>query len=74
VTGAFIRIETDAGGGRMIVLRRSPAAPEESYRATDEVLVQLGAVSPGTTMTLVSYVGSSMSGSGASPPFSCLEL
>jgi hypothetical protein len=72
VTGLFAGISVDPGGGKFVVLKRSAAAMEEQFRATDELIDQLSSVGTGTAITLVSYRVSSRAGS--QPPFSCFEL
>ena len=72
--GVFARIHTDPGGGQWVVLKRSPAGPEELLPATEDLLARLRSLDSGTTITLVAYRVSSRSGSGGSPPFSCLEV
>jgi hypothetical protein len=72
VTGLFAGISVDPGGGKFVDLRRSTAASEEHFRATDDLINQLKSVDTGTAITLVSYRVSSRAGS--QPPFSCFEL
>ena len=71
ISGLFDGIAVDAGGGKVITLRRSASGPEEQVRGTDSLIARLADVPRGTRITLVSYRVSSRAGS--QPPFSCFE-
>jgi hypothetical protein len=70
MSGAYqSRGETQAGGKYVtIIVDGSP----NSVPVSGGMFSAAGKVRPGTRITLVGYVGHSMS--GAMPPFSCIEL
>jgi hypothetical protein len=78
MTGAYQSRGKTQGGGKYvtIVLNRSLKPPypvsEKSVPVSGDVFNAAGKIRPGTRVTLVGYVGHSMSGS--MPPFSCIEL
>jgi hypothetical protein len=70
MTGAYQSRGEARGGGKYvtIIVDESPI----SVPVSGDVFSAAGKVRPGTRVTLVGYVGHSMS--GAMPPFSCIEL
>lgn len=71
LSGLFDGIVVDEGGGKLIMLRRSPGGPDEQVRGTDDLAGRLTNVPRGTRITLVSYRVAARAGS--QPPFSCFE-
>jgi hypothetical protein len=78
MTGAYqSRGETPGGGKYVTIILDGSLKPpfpvsEMSVPVSGGVFSAAGKVRPGTRVTLVGYVGHSMS--GAMPPFSCIEL
>jgi len=71
LTGAYqLRGETP-GGGKFVTIMMDRATPT-SVDVTGDVFDVAGNIPAGTRITLVGYVGNSMS--GAQPPYSCIEL
>jgi hypothetical protein len=71
LSGLFDGIGADEGGGKLIMLRRSPSGPDDQVRGADDLVDRLTVVPRGTRITLVSYRVASRAGS--QPPFSCFE-
>jgi len=72
IGGEFVERHIDQGGGYLIVMKPAGAAGNQSVVVTREVFDALSGVPPSRMITLFAYVGSAVS--GASPPFSCVEL
>ncbi|HEY8008174.1 MAG TPA: hypothetical protein VIE66_15555 [Methylocella sp.] len=71
VTGAYQSRQKTPGGGTVVTIKVDRASPI-SVPVTGAVFSVAANLQPGTRVTLVSYVGDSMS--GAMRPYSCIEL
>jgi len=72
ITGAFQSRGVSADGGKFVTILGIDRAGPISVNVVAEVFESTRNLAAGTRITLVSYVGDSMS--GAQPPYSCLEL
>jgi hypothetical protein len=71
LTGAYQSRGETPGGGKFVTIIMDRAAPI-SVSVTGDVFDVAGNIQAGTSITLVGYVGNSMS--GAQPPYSCIEV
>ncbi len=72
MTGTYQSRGVSPGGGKFVMISPRDWAASVSLNVTDEVFDIAGALTIGTSITLVSYVRNSAS--GAQPPYSCIEL
>jgi len=73
IVGAYKSRMEGQGRGKYVTIIVDGAP--HSVPVSDSVFSAAGTVQPGIRITLVGYVGHSMSGtSGVMPPFSCIEL
>jgi hypothetical protein len=71
MTGVYQSRQKASGGGTVVTIVVDRSSPM-SVPVTGDVFDAAGKLTAGTRVTLVGYVGASIS--GAQPPFSCIEL
>jgi hypothetical protein len=72
VGGAYRSRGISPGGGEFVTIMPRGGAAPVSLNVTDKVFGVAGSLSVGTNITVVGYVGASVS--GAQPPYSCIEF
>jgi hypothetical protein len=72
ITGAYQSRGLSPGLGKFVTIMAVGRASPISLNVTDNVYDVAGTLPIGTSITLFGYLGDS--GSGAKPPYSCIEL
>jgi hypothetical protein len=72
VRGQFVERRIDQGGGYLVLIKPAEAAANQAVVVTREVFDAVGVLQRARMITLFAYVSRALS--GASPPFSCVEL